>query len=82
MPRNLARAREATNQGLVAEVVGSGDIDPDEDETPMAEIDRLINRYGENILAEDVLPSPMEYEQLRRPLIKCYHGFTRFRRFR
>jgi hypothetical protein len=44
------------NNGLVAELVSTGDIDPDEDETLLAEIQRLIKRHGDDSPAEDLLP--------------------------
>jgi hypothetical protein len=56
LPPTLAYVREAMGQGIVAELVGIGDIDLDEDEMLIPEIDHLINRYGENMLAEDLLP--------------------------
>jgi hypothetical protein len=43
------------NQGLLARLVGDGTIDADQDETLFAEIDELIDRYGQDTLAEQLL---------------------------
>jgi hypothetical protein len=42
--------------GLVREAVKEAMIDPDAGQALVAELDALIERYGENALAEDVLP--------------------------
>lgn len=55
-PPTLATVLELMNQGLVANLVGTGDIDPDEDETLFAEMQRLIRDNGEDAPAEDLLP--------------------------
>ena len=55
-PPTLLYVREAMHQGIVAELVGNGTIERDVDATLIAEIDHLINRYGENVLAENLLP--------------------------
>jgi hypothetical protein len=52
IPPTLAAVREAMNHGLVARLVGEGAIDPDEDETLLAEIDGLIERFGGDADAE------------------------------
>lgn len=51
----LGAVREAMNQGLLARLVGDGTIDADQDETLFAEIDELIDRYGQDTLAEQLL---------------------------
>jgi hypothetical protein len=43
--------------GRVREAVQEAMIDPDAEQTLVAELDVLIDRYGEDALAEDVLPS-------------------------
>lgn len=55
-PVTLGSVLEAMRQGLVATLVGRGDIDPDEDETLVAEIEQLIKMNGPNALAEEFLP--------------------------
>ncbi len=55
-PPTLGSMREAINAGLVANLVGIGDIDPDEDETLLAELQRLIVLNGEDAPAEEFLP--------------------------
>jgi hypothetical protein len=42
--------------GLVREAVKEAMIDPDAEDALVAELDALIERYGEDALAEDVLP--------------------------
>jgi len=51
----LGAVREAMNQGLLARLVGDGTIEADQDETLFAEIDELIDRYGHDTLAEQLL---------------------------
>jgi len=51
----LGTVREAMNQGLLARLVGDGTIDADQDETLFAELDELIDRYGQDTLAEQLL---------------------------
>ena len=48
----LAAIREALLGGVAARLVGEGAIDPDDDETLLAEIDGLIERFNANALAE------------------------------
>ena len=55
-PPTLGVVLESMNQGLVAELVGIGDIDADEDETLFSEIQRLIRSHGEDAPAEQLLP--------------------------
>ena len=54
LPRapTLGRVRQAMLEGLTARLAGDGAIDPDEDETLLAEIDALIRRYGAHAVAE------------------------------
>lgn len=51
----LGTVREAMADGLVARLEGEGLIEPDEEQTLLAEIDALIERLGEYTLAESVL---------------------------
>lgn len=55
-PPTLITVREAMLSGQVAELVGEGEIDPDDDDTLLAEIDNLIRKHGEDEPAEDFLP--------------------------
>ncbi len=55
-PSTLGSVLDSMNQGLVASLVGIGEIDPDDDETLFSEIQGLINKHGENTLVEDLLP--------------------------
>jgi len=52
----LGELREAVAQGLVAHLVGMGEIDADEDETLAAEIQSLVDEHGEDTPVEDLLP--------------------------
>jgi len=54
-PPTLETIRDSINQGVVAQLVAHGDIDPDEDETLLAEIEHLISIHGEKALAEEFL---------------------------
>ena len=51
----LGDLREAITQGLAAQLAGEGILDPDEEQPLLAEVDALIERYGADTLAEDVL---------------------------
>lgn len=51
----LGTVRAAMADGHVASLVGQGLIEPDEGQTLLAEIDALIERLGEDTLAESVL---------------------------
>lgn len=51
----LATVRQAMADGLVARLVGEGLIEPDEEQTLLAEIDALIERLGEDAVAESLL---------------------------
>jgi hypothetical protein len=48
----LGAVREAMLQGLTARLAGDGVIETDEDQTLLAEIDALIERYGRDAVAE------------------------------
>jgi hypothetical protein len=48
----LGAVREAMLEGLTARLVGEGVIEPDEDQTLLAEIEALIGRYGRDAVAE------------------------------
>lgn len=54
-PATLADVRAAMTSGLIARLVGEGVLDEDEDETLLAEVESLIQHYGENELAENFL---------------------------
>ncbi len=54
-PPTLGDVRAAMEEGLVAELVGEGVMDEDEDETLMQELMDLIDRYGEDAQAEDFI---------------------------
>jgi len=49
----LAELFEAAEQGLLASLIGQGEIDDDEAQTVLAELQDLIDRHGPNALAED-----------------------------
>ena len=49
----LGSVREALLAGLAARLVGDGVIEPDEDQTLLAEIDALIERHGQEAIAEE-----------------------------
>ena len=51
----LGNVREAMADGLGARLVGDGTLDEDEDDALMAEIESLIELYGEDTLAEGFL---------------------------
>lgn len=51
-PPTLATVREAIVAGLPGRLVGEGELEEDEGETVLADIDALIERYGEDSLAE------------------------------
>jgi hypothetical protein len=51
----LGTLREALLRGVAGRLVGQGVIDPDEDETLLAEVDELIERFNANALAERFL---------------------------
>jgi hypothetical protein len=51
----LGAVREALTGGIAARLVGEGAIDPDEDETLLAELENLIVRFGPAALAEEFM---------------------------
>ena len=51
----LGAVREALTRGIAARLVGEGAIDPDEDETLLAELDDMIVRFGPAALAEEFM---------------------------
>lgn len=54
-PPTLSAVREALLAGLGSRLVGDGELDDDEDDTLLAEIDALIEHFGPDALAEEVL---------------------------
>ena len=48
---------EAAERGLLASLIGQGEIDDDESQTVIAELKNLIDRHGEDALAEGFLGS-------------------------
>lgn len=54
-PPTLGALREALAQGLAARLVGEGALEEEESETLMAEVDALIERFGEDALAEEFI---------------------------
>lgn len=54
-PPTLATVREAILGGLGARLVGDGVLEEDEDDTLLSEIDALIEHFGEDTLAEELL---------------------------
>lgn len=54
-PPTLEAVRTALADGLGARLVGDGTLDEDEDDLLMAEIESLIERFGPDTLAEDLL---------------------------
>lgn len=51
----LEAIREAMANGYLAQLVGGGVIETEDEESLMGELDSLIERYGPETLAEDVL---------------------------
>lgn len=51
----LGRVREAFAQGLIADLEGEGRFESDVEQPLLAELDALIERYGADTPAEDVL---------------------------
>lgn len=54
-PPTLAAVREAMTSGLLTRLVGEGALEEDEDDSLLTEIDGLIERYGDEALAEEFL---------------------------
>ncbi len=56
-PPTLAVVFDAmTGSSLMGDLVGAGEIDPDEDDTLIDEIRQLIDLHGDEAPAEDLLP--------------------------
>ena len=51
----LSDVRDAVDQGLLAELEGEGLIESDDAQALVAELDALIERYGEDLPAEELL---------------------------
>lgn len=51
----LGDVRDAVDQGLLAELEGAGLLESDDAQTLVAELDALIERYGTDLPAEDLL---------------------------
>ena len=54
----LGNLFEAMEAGLLAQLIGQGEIDDDEAQTVIAELQNLIDRHGSDALVEDFLGSP------------------------
>jgi thiamine monophosphate synthase len=54
----LGNLFEAMEAGLLAQLIGQGEIDDDEAQTVIAELQNLIDRHGADALVEDFLGSP------------------------
>jgi hypothetical protein len=54
-PPTLAALRDAMVNGLVNRLVGEGVLEEDEDDALLSEIDSLIEQFGEDTLAEELL---------------------------
>jgi len=52
---SLSGLFDAAERGLLAHLIGHGEIDDDEAQTVIAELRSLIERHGEDALAEDFL---------------------------
>jgi len=51
----IGRVREAVRRGLMADLEGEGRLEPDVEQPLLAELDALIERYGADAPAEDLL---------------------------
>jgi hypothetical protein len=51
----LAGLFEVAEQGLLAHLIGQGEIDDDEAQTVIAELSQLVERHGPDALAESFL---------------------------
>ena len=54
-PPTLETVKDAMISGLLANLVGAGVLDEDEDDVLLAEIDALIDRHGADALAEEFI---------------------------
>ena len=57
-PPTLGQVRQTLHNGLVAELIGIGEIEDDEEQTLYDEIDRLIDLHGDSAPAEEFLAYP------------------------
>jgi hypothetical protein len=55
----LGEVFAVAENGLLAHLVGQGEIDDDESQTVIAELKNLIERHGEDVLAEGFLGLPV-----------------------
>lgn len=55
-PPTLGTVLESMKGGVIAQLIATGEIDPDEDDTLLSEIQWMIDRYGEGAPAEEFLP--------------------------
>jgi len=54
----LADLFQAAERGLLARLIGEGEIDDDEAQTVLAELQGLVQRHGEDALAGDFIREP------------------------
>lgn len=54
-PPNLATVRDAMQAGLLAKMVGHGQLDSDDEQTLFEEIEEMIEKYGPGAVAEEFL---------------------------
>jgi hypothetical protein len=54
-PPTLSGVRDAMHQGLLANLVGHGQLDCDDEQSLLDEIDALVERHGAGALAEEFL---------------------------
>ncbi|MCU0840986.1 MAG: hypothetical protein MUC79_04595 [Thiobacillaceae bacterium] len=54
-PPSLGDVRDAMHDGLLAQLVGEGAIEEDEDDTLVEEMEELIDRYGVDVPAEQFI---------------------------
>lgn len=52
---SLNEILQAAEQGLLATLIGRGEIDDDESQTVIAELKQMIERHGEDAIAEELL---------------------------
>ena len=54
----LGDVLEATQSGLLANLIAEGEIADDETQTVIAELQALISQHGNDVLAEDFIREP------------------------
>jgi hypothetical protein len=54
----LSTLFDAAENGLLARLIGRGDLDDDEAQTVLGELQELMRRHGADALAEDLIGSP------------------------